>query len=80
MEQIERLTVGHLRVGIQDLDFGDETAALERERCARPHPSTAADDRDLHALRCPTCLTARPKGRAYFNSRDVMPDLSVRPA
>src|ERR1043166_8882775 len=49
VQQVERFALRHVFVGIEDLDFSDESATLQRERRARTDAATPANDRYLHS-------------------------------
>ena len=63
VEQIERFALGHLFVGIEDVDFADDAGALQRERRVDPTLSAAADDADFHSLN-PVSHEARARGES----------------
>src|SRR5439155_10618200 len=48
VKQIERFALGHVFVGIEDLDFRDESSALKGERSTGTHAATAADNGYFH--------------------------------
>jgi len=50
VKQVESLPIGHVFIGIKNLDFRDQPGALQCERCARTDPSTPANDSNFHLL------------------------------
>jgi hypothetical protein len=47
MQEIERLSLGQLLVGVNQRDFADDAAALQGKAGARTDESAAADDGNL---------------------------------
>jgi len=48
VHEVERLALGKVGVGIEDLDFRDKARALEGKRRVGTDAATAADDGDFH--------------------------------
>ena len=48
VQEVERLTVSHVGIGVEDLDFGYDAGALECEGGVGTDAATAADDGDFH--------------------------------
>src|SRR5207248_7137375 len=55
VEQVQRFALGQVPVGIEDLNFSDETCALQGKRSARADAATAANDGDFHNALCNSC-------------------------
>jgi len=51
VEEVEGFAFGQGLVGVEELDFGDDAAALEGEGGARADAAAAADDGDFHDRR-----------------------------
>ncbi len=50
VHEIERLALGHLFVGVEEMDFADDGRALERESCVASDSAAAANDADFHSF------------------------------
>ena len=48
VQQIERLALRHLLVGVEEMNLRDDRGALESESSIAAHASAAADDADFH--------------------------------
>jgi hypothetical protein len=48
VQEVERLALGHVRVGVENLDFGDDARTLQGERGVGADAAAAADDGDFH--------------------------------
>src|SRR5438046_3443503 len=50
VQKIERFAFGHLFVGVEDLEFRNEAAALQRKGRTRTDSAATADDGDFHCI------------------------------
>ena len=62
MKQVERFTIRQVFVGIQDLDFRNQSGALQRERCVAAYATATTDDAYFHGITGPRFFKPRLNG------------------